>query len=48
MTWPFDQPFYLIINAAIGGSWGGQRGVIDGIFPQEYLVDYVRVYELQK
>jgi len=47
-TWPFDQPFYLIINAAIGGSWGGQRGVTDGIFPQQYLVDYVRVYELQQ
>ncbi len=47
-AWPFDRPFYLIINAAIGGSWGGQRGVADGIFPQQYLVDYVRVYELQQ
>ncbi len=23
MTWPFDQPFYLIANLALGGSWGG-------------------------
>jgi beta-glucanase (GH16 family) len=47
-TWPFDQPFYLIINAAIGGSWGGQYGVSDDIFPQEYLIDYVRVYKLRE
>ncbi|MBN1246489.1 MAG: glycoside hydrolase family 16 protein [Anaerolineae bacterium] len=47
-TWPFDQPFYLIINAAIGGSWGGQYGIDDDIFPQEYQIDYVRVYELQE
>jgi len=45
-TWPFDKPHYLIINAAIGGGWGGQQGVDDDIFPQEYLIDYVRVYVL--
>lgn len=44
--WPFDQPHYLIINAAIGGDWGGQEGVDDSIFPQRYYVDYVRVYEM--
>ncbi len=43
-VWPFDQPFYLIINAAIGGAWGGTEGVDDSIFPQKYYVDYVRVY----
>lgn len=44
-VWPFDQEFYLIINAAIGGGWGGQQGIDDSIFPQKYLVDYVRVYK---
>jgi beta-glucanase (GH16 family) len=44
-TWPFDQPFYLILNAAVGGSWGGQYGIADSIFPQEYQIDYVRVYQ---
>ena len=44
--WPFDQPHYLIINAAIGGGWGGQQGIDDSIFPQRYYIDYVRVYEL--
>jgi beta-glucanase (GH16 family) len=44
-TWPYDQEFYLILNLAIGGSWGGMRGVDDGIFPQQYYIDYVRVYK---
>ena len=44
-AWPFDQPFYLILNVAIGGSWGGQKGIDDSIFPQRMEVDYVRVYE---
>jgi beta-glucanase (GH16 family) len=24
-TWPFDQPFYLILNLALGGKWAGQN-----------------------
>jgi beta-glucanase (GH16 family) len=44
-TWPFDQSFYLILNVAVGGTWGGQHGVDDSIFPQQLLVDYVRVYQ---
>ncbi len=44
-VWPFDQPHYLILNIAVGGAWGGQKGVDDGIFPQKMLVDYVRVCE---
>lgn len=42
--WPFDQPFYFILNVAVGGHWGGREGVDDQIFPQKMLVDYVRVY----
>ena len=41
--WPFDQSFYLILNIAIGGTWGGE--IDDSIFPQEMLIDYVRVYQ---
>jgi len=44
-AWPFDQPFYLILNLAIGGGWGGQKGIDDSIFPQRMEVDYVRVYQ---
>ena len=43
--WPFDQAFFLIINTAVGGDWGGQHGIDDSIFPQQMLVDYVRVYQ---
>lgn len=43
--WPFDQPFFLILNLAIGGNWGGQKGVDDTAFPARMEVDYVRVYQ---
>jgi len=44
-VWPFDQPQYLILNLAIGGSWGGQKGIDDSAFPTRFLIDYVRVYK---
>ena len=44
-AWPFDKPHYLLINLAVGGSWGGQRGIDDTRFPHRYLVDYVRIYQ---
>ncbi len=43
-VWPFDQPFYVILNLAIGGNFGGPE-VDDSIFPQEFIIDYVRVYQ---
>ena len=43
--WPFDKPEYLLINLAIGGSWGGQKGIDDAIFPAKFKVDYVRYYQ---
>jgi len=46
-AWPFDKPQYLLVNLAIGGAWGGQKGVDDRRFPQKYLVDYVRIYKAQ-
>jgi beta-glucanase (GH16 family) len=47
--WPFDHPFHLIINLAIGGDWGRAGGPIDdSLFPQRLEVDYVRVYQLQE
>lgn len=38
-------PLFLVINTAVGGTWGGP--VNDMIFPQRFYVDYVRVYRLQ-
>ncbi|EAZ81139.1 glycoside hydrolase family 16 protein [Algoriphagus machipongonensis] len=43
--WPFDQEFHLILNIAVGGGWGGQKGVDPTIWPQQIEVDYVRVYD---
>lgn len=44
-TWPFDQRFHLILNLAVGGDWGGWCGVDEGAFPEEMIVDWVRVYQ---
>lgn len=43
--WPFDQPFHLLLNIAVGGGWGGQKGVDTSIWPQRMEVDYVRVFD---
>ncbi|MDF2156975.1 glycoside hydrolase family 16 protein [Algoriphagus sp. CAU 1675] len=43
--WPFDQPFHLILNIAVGGNWGGQKGVNPDIWPQRMEIDYVRVFD---
>jgi beta-glucanase (GH16 family) len=42
--WPFDKRFHLIMNLAVGGNWGGQKGVDESIWPQKLEIDYVRVY----
>ncbi|MEZ4508410.1 MAG: glycoside hydrolase family 16 protein [Eubacteriales bacterium] len=45
-VWPFDVPFHLILNIAVGGSWGGQKGIDDEALPQRMYVDYVRYYAI--
>ena len=44
-TWPYDQRFHLLLNIAVGGTWGGKYGIDDTIFPQQMRIDYVRVYQ---
>ena len=44
-AWPFDAPFYMILNLAIGGDWAGAKGIDDAALPQRFEVDYVRVWE---
>ncbi len=44
-VWPFDEPFRLLMNIAVGGNWGGRKGVDEAVYPQEMAIDYVRVYE---
>jgi hypothetical protein len=43
--WPFDSDEYLILNLAVGGDWGGMRGIDNSIWPQSMEVDYVRVFQ---
>lgn len=45
-TWVFDHPFFLLLNVAVGGSWPGSPDNTTQ-FPQQMLVDYVRVYTKQ-
>ena len=40
---PFRKPHYLLLNFALGGSWGGP--IDDAVLPQKFLIDYVRVYK---
>jgi beta-glucanase (GH16 family) len=43
--WPYNREFFLILNVAVGGNWGGLHGVEAGAFPRTMQVDYVRVYQ---
>ena len=45
-TWVFDHPFFIVLNVAVGGDWPGSPDTTT-IFPQQMLVDYVRVYTKQ-
>jgi beta-glucanase (GH16 family) len=44
-AWPFDNKMHLLLNVAVGGGWGGAKGVDESIWPQRMEVDYVRVYQ---
>ncbi len=46
VTWPYDQKFHLLMNIAVGGSWGGTKGVDDSAFPTTMQIDYVRFYNM--
>jgi len=47
-AWPFNVPFDLILNLAIGGDWAGAKGIDDAAMPQRMEVDYVRVWQSPK
>ncbi|MBY8849853.1 family 16 glycosylhydrolase [Saccharothrix longispora] len=40
--WVFDKPFFIILNLAVGGEWPGYPDA-STTFPQQFLIDYVRV-----
>lgn len=43
--WPYDKPFYLILNIAVGGAWGSAQGIDENVFPQTMEIDYVRIFQ---
>ncbi len=43
--WPYDDPFYVILNLAWGGDWGGAMGVDETALPATMEIDYVRVFQ---
>lgn len=44
-AWPFSLPHFLILNVAVGGVWGGEKGIDDNAFPMSMQLDYIRVYQ---
>jgi beta-glucanase (GH16 family) len=42
--WVYDHPFFILLNVAVGGSWPGNPDATS-VFPQQMVVDYVRVYQ---
>ena len=47
-AWPWNQPFHLLLNVAVGGEWGGKQGIDEAALPQQMAVDYVRFYRMKK
>ena len=45
-SWPYDKKFFLILNIAVGGDWGGVQGVDNTIFPATMMIDYVKYYKI--
>ena len=45
--WPYEKPFYIILNLAVGGAWGSLEGIDEEAFPQTMEIEYVRVYQLR-
>ncbi|MET0262137.1 MAG: glycoside hydrolase family 16 protein [Rariglobus sp.] len=43
--WPFAKSQFLILNLAIGGAWGGAKGIDETLFPHRFEIDYLRYYQ---
>ena len=43
--WPFDEKFHFILNIAIGGNWGGMKGIDDTAFPTKMEIEHFKVYK---
>ena len=43
--WPFDKSFHLILNQAVGGDWGGRFGVDTSSYPQNFIIESIRLFK---
>ncbi|MEM6730454.1 MAG: glycoside hydrolase family 16 protein [Myxococcota bacterium] len=43
--WPYDHPFFMLLNLAVGGTFVQNQAPLPGSLPQTLLIDYVRVFE---
>lgn len=43
-NYPFDKPFFFIMNVAVGGNWPGNPDATT-VFPQRMIVDYIRMFQ---
>ena len=43
--WPFDKSFHLVLNQAVGGDWGGRFGVDTSSYPQNFIIESVRLFK---
>ena len=44
LSWPYNKAQNIILNLAMGGGWGGAKGVDSSLTSQKLIIDYVRVY----
>jgi beta-glucanase (GH16 family) len=44
-AWPFTNKMHLLLNVAVGGNWGGLKGLDDTTLPWKMEIDYVKVYQ---
>jgi len=47
LEWPFFKPQNIIVNLAVGGGWGGAKGIDEKWKSHQYIIDYIRVYALK-
>lgn len=45
---PYDKPFYILINFALGGNFDGDAVLDESLLPAKMYIDYVRVYDKEE
>ncbi|MEQ9188426.1 MAG: glycoside hydrolase family 16 protein [Cryomorphaceae bacterium] len=45
LEWPFHEAQNIVLNLAVGGGWGGMKGIDPSYDRHAYVLDYVRVYQ---